>query len=789
MISNHSWTSRYTIRRPNVCRAWGARLIFLAAPAWLSLGMAPGQTLSKLAERGFTVIPEPQQVQLEATDLRFGPAFSVQRDAGADPGDAALESLRDHMEERFGLAAASAGGTVVQFEIRPGSVTPGRVLDSDTAAIAEQAYSLQIGPAGVRLTANAPPGLFYAVQTLVQLLRWRNGALWLPRGRITDWPDLHLRHIYWDDAHHLDRLPELKRAIRQAAFFKINGFALKLEGHFQFTSVPSIVEPFALTPAEYQELTDYALRRHVQLIPFLDGPGHLAFLLKHPEFARFREFPDSNYELCAANPEAVKLLSGMFQNLTDANRGGRFVYFSTDEPYYVGLADNAQCREKPLAERAGSVGRLLAQFIAQVAGPLHEKGRTVIFWGEYPLVPGDIDALPPYLVNGEVYGPAFDPLFRARGIRQMIYTSTQGEERMFPEYFSLPNAHLLHPVASRVDRLADGFRQISFQSARGRADLMGAVVAGWADTGLHPETFWLGYATISAAGWHPGTPSRQEAAASFYHLFYGEGTTKMDRIYQLMSQQARFWSDSWEWGPSTRKPLFGNSNAIFNPRRPVRDQTLSLPPAPTADLAFDPSWTAANARRLELADGFLADNDELLALLHENSRRVAFNRYNLEVFLSIAHLYRQNLEMLLDTGRICALLQSARDAARDRRAQPALESLDRALDLARHIRQQRNSVLHDAVATWEKSWFPRVATANGRTFLHDLDDVKDHLGDRTTDLSYLMQRELDLPFGAWVESIRAARNSFAAAHSLALDPVKFDWLDMGSHPVVAGVPE
>lgn len=789
MISNHSCTSRYTICKPNASRAWVARLIFLAAPALLSVGPAPAQTLSKLAERGFTVIPEPQQVQLESTDLRFGSAFSVQRDARLDPGDDALESLRDHMEERFGLAPASSGGTAVQFEIRPGSVTPGRVLDSDTAAIAEQAYSLQIGPAGVRLVANAPAGLFYAVQTLVQLLRSRDGALWLPRGQITDWPDLHLRHIYWDDAHHLDRLPELKRAIRQAAFFKINGFALKLEGHFQFRSVPAAVEPWALTPAEYQELTDYALRRHVQLIPYLDGPGHLAFLLKHPEFARFRSFQDGNYELCAANPEAVKLLSAMFQDLTDANRGGRFVYFSTDEPYYVGLADNAQCREKPLAERAGSVGRLLAQFIAQVADPLHAKGRTVIFWGEYQLVPGDIGSLPPYLVNGEVYGPAFDPLFRARGIRQMVYTSTQGEERMFPEYFSLPNARLLHPVPSPVDRLGDGFREISFQPARGRADLMGAVVAGWADTGLHPETFWLGYATITAAGWHPGTPSRQEAAAAFYHLFYGEGAVNMDRIYQLMSQQARFWSDSWEWGPSTRKPLFGNSYSIFNPRRPVRDQTLSLPPAPGPDLGFDPSWSKANARRLELAEGFLADNDELLALLHENSGRVTLNRYNLEVYVSIAHLYRQNLEMLLDTSRICRLLESARDTAREPRAAAALESLDRALDLAGHIRQQRNSVLRDATATWEKSWYPRVAAANGRKFLHDLDDVKDHPGDRTIDLRYLIQREFDLPFGAWVESIRAARNSFAAAHSLALDPVKFDWLDMGSHAVVEGTPE
>ena len=70
----------------------------------------------------------------------------------------------------------------------------------------------------------------------------------LPEARITDWPDLQLRQIYWDDAHHLDRIDYLKQAIRNAAYYKINGFVLKLEGHFQYRGARAIVEPWALTP-------------------------------------------------------------------------------------------------------------------------------------------------------------------------------------------------------------------------------------------------------------------------------------------------------------------------------------------------------------------------------------------------------------------------------------------------------------------------------------------------------------------------------------------------------------
>ncbi len=756
----------------------------------LSLGLQ-AQTLSKLAAAGYAVVPEPQEVELQTdTVLKFGPEWSLQTGPGVPAGDAATDSLRDLLKERFGLNAPVNSGTLVRLEIRPGSVQPGKATGVDKAAIADQAYRLETSPAGVTITANASEGLFYGVQTLVQLLRPRNGALTLPQGSIVDWPDLPWRHIYWDDAHHLDRLPELKRAVRQASFFKINGFSIKLEGHFQFKSAPALVEPYAMTPAEYQELTDYGLRYHVQVIPYIDGPGHIAFILKHPEYAKYRSFPDSNYELCAVNPGAVQLLSGMFQDLVEANKGGKFIYLSTDEAYYIGMADNPLCREKPEAEKLGSVGKLLARFVNEVANPLHAQGRTVIFWGEFPLKPSDIESLPPHLINGEVYGPNFDPLFRKHGIRQMIYTSTQGgEARFFPDYFSLPNARRLHPVASEIDRLASGFREISYHPARSQAELQGTVVAGWADMGLHTETFWLGYATITAAGWHPGSPSIPEAASAFYRQFYGDTAVNMDRVYQLMSQQSYFWLDSWEWGPSPRKPIFGYSEGIYNPRKPLKDQVLELPAAPGPDLQFDASWTQKNAQRLALAATFLAENDELLGLLHENLGSVDLNRYNLEVYVSIAQLYRQNLEMLRDLGRMNHLLESAQKAAGAKDPSQAIESLDRALQLARLIRQQRNTALRDATATWEISWFPRVLTANGRTFLHEVDDVKDHVPDRTVDMSYLVQRELALPFGTWVETIRAARNQYARANGIALDDQKFDWLDMGDHPVIAGIPE
>jgi hexosaminidase len=739
-------------------------------------------TVSPLLSRGYSVIPEPQQVKLGG-DFQFKDGWQLVLGSHVQPGDVSVESLKEVLDLKISAdRKKSATFRSIRLSIEPKSVEVGQAADRERQVLAEQAYKMVLSANNISITANAAPGLFYGVQTLLQLIKSREGDLRLPEGEIVDWPDLQLREIYWDDAHHLDHLDVLKRAVRQAAFFKINGFAIKLEGHFQYKSVPAIVEPYALTPAEFQELTDYGLRYFVQVIPFLDGPSHIAFILKHPEYSKLRAFPDSNYELCATNPESYQLLHGMYQDLLDANKGVKYFHLSTDEPYYIGMANNAQCREEPRAKELGSVGKLLAEFLTKAAGYLHDRGRTVMFWGEYPLKPEDIPSLPNYLVNGEVYGPEFDPVFKSHGIRQIIYTSTQGEEPLFPDYYVLPPADRLHPGRARTGRVAGMAESISSGSARQQADLMGVFVAAWADAGLHPETFWLGYATGAAYGWRPGSPDPREAMNAFYPLFYGSNVVNPGKMYQLMSRQAQFWEDSWEWAlSSARKPLFGNSDKIFLPRRPERDQTLSLPPIPSAQfLTLSWDWSQENAKRLQLTSKYLVENDELLDLLHLNLQRVQSNRQNIEAFIAIARLCQQNLVMLEDLGRIDTLLKSAQKAAASNQAAAAVSAVDEALQIAEEIRQQRNRTFQDCVATWYKSWFPRVSEANGRRFLHDLDDVKDHVPDRTVDMSYLVYRQLLLPFGQWADAVLSSRNEYAKANGLVERTNRFDWKDLSS---------
>lgn len=760
-------------------------LAVAAGPGLALSGSGTAPTESALFVRNHPVVPAPQNVSLRNGEFQFDSTWRLIIGEGLSSDNGAIDVLREELEDRFHLAvqegASAAHAPTLLLDIQPVSVAIGEALDRDRDLLLRQAYRIELAPQQIRVVASDSPGLFYGVLTLVQLLRPDKGRLLLPEGEITDWPDLQLRLIFWDDAHHVERIDAFKRIIRQAAFFKINAIALKLEGHFQFNSVPAIVEPYAWTPRELQELTDYGLRHHVQLIPWIDGPAHTAFILKHPAYAHLRGFPDSNYELCTTNPESVELLVGMFDELINANRGVGYIYFSTDEPYYVGLADNSQCRERARARELGGNGRLLAEFITKVAEPLRARGRKVVFMGEHPLEPADIDALPPYLINTIVNGPRFDPLYKARGIRQMLHTSTQGEEELFPNYFILPDDKRLHPPGRQEKpRVQDGFEMISTHSGRAQADVLGTINAGWADAGLHPETFWLGYAAITAAGWRPATPDPREIMHSFYRVFYGPSARKMDRLYQLMSYQAQFWADSWERAETAaRKPLFGSSRRIFVPRQPAQDFTLDLPQTPApADLAYPEPWSRANRKRLERASQFRQENAELLDLLDANLRTVEYNRYNLEVFLSIARIYRQNLDLLESLSRIDTLFAAASEAFRDGKPPLAVAAVDQALDEARVIREQRNTVLRFAEQSWYKSWQPRVLTANGRRFVHQLDDVKDHEPDRTVDLSYLVYRQILLPFDDWFERTRTARNSHASRHGLPPRHDSLNWKNL-----------
>ena len=75
----------------------------------------------------------------------------------------------------------------------------------------------------------------------------------------------------------------------------------------------------------------------------------------------------------------------------------------------------------------------------------------------------------------------------------------------------------------------------------------------------------------------------------FYPLFYGSTASNMGRIYQLMSKQGQFFKERWETAASdARTPIWGDWDRINHPPQPAEDQTLPLPPVPSAGTLTSP---------------------------------------------------------------------------------------------------------------------------------------------------------------------------------------------------------
>ncbi|MEJ5961071.1 beta-N-acetylhexosaminidase [Pedobacter immunditicola] len=728
------------------------------------------------------LLPIPQQVELSGQSYVLDESWSIK--AIAD--NPAVKSLESELQERFHLILKDKGSPngSIKLLVKPGSIKIENATDTNRTALANQAYQLTLNKNEISILANADQGLFYGVQTLLQLLQSDNGKVFFATGKIVDWPNLDLRMIYWDNAHHLERIDAMKRAIKQASYYKINAITIKLEGHFQFPSAKPIVEPYAYTPAEFQDLTDYAKSHYVELVPYIDAPAHVAFILKHPEYAGLRAFSNSNYQFSVVNPKTDELLLNMFNDLFDANKGGNYVMLSTDEAYYLGKAAD----DKKLAKKLGGNGKLFADFVTRIGNKLHEKDRKVMVWAEYPLRPQDINTLPSHIING-VYNKQWAPKFKANGMRQLVYTSTQGEEPLFPNY----HKHLFKKSLNgdgtlaltddekqqgnrnigRVEEVSEG---ITSAISDGSADLMGVVVAAWADAGLHPETFWLGYATGTAVAWNHHTVNHQDLSNRFYTSFYGSKAVNMDKVYQLLSTQAEFWDKSWDWVTSThRSPIFGDSEKVFETPQPVKDQVLPALPLPSGtDLSLNEDWALKNKVRLTHAENFLKANNELMNLLNDNLSLVGRQNYNLQVLFSVAQICRQNLNLMLDLQNATALIKNASDVAKQNPTL-AVSLIDQALRQVKKIHEERNLLLQSVSSVWFQDWYPLVAEANGRKYLHQVDDVKDHEPVRTIDLSYLIYRQLKYPVGKWVTELSNARNQFAKANNLPVSNESLNW--------------
>src|SRR5215813_6362867 len=477
------------------------RIAFLFSLLIVVITPAAAQRPTELFLRGYSVIPAPQKVELQGGEIEFNDSWSI--DAGRLAIDhialrALVKDLREFHLLELNQPTARTGaktGNVIRLSVMKGAVKTGAAAEAEE--INAQGYLLKVAPGLIEVTGNADQGLLYGVQTLLQLLRpGARGHLLLPISTIEDWPKLQLRFLHWDTKHHQDRIETLKRYLDWSARFKVNMIGFELEDKFEYPTNPIIGAPGAFTSAELQEIVNYGLERFIQVVPQIQAPAHLAYALKHPQFAHLRA-DGNNYQACMCDEESYKLIFQMYDDVIRATKGVNFLFVSTDEVYYAGIC--AKC-DKPYTPENRSLKWV--EFVRRARDFAASRGRRILVWAEYPLLAEHVRMLPPDIIDGVMGEEEYLKPENELGMRQLIYTSTQGAELLFPNH--------LHNYQSTggdqgpsIGRLKSTFQGVA-SSMVWQGKPIGVFGAAWGDSGLHNETFWLGWAAVAEMGWRPG---------------------------------------------------------------------------------------------------------------------------------------------------------------------------------------------------------------------------------------------------------------------------------------------
>jgi hexosaminidase len=207
------------------------------------------------------------------------------------------------------------------------------------ASLGNEGYQLISDAKGVQITANKPVGLFYGIQTLLQLLPKElessqavTGVVWkVPYANISDTPRFAWRGIMLDVARHFFTKEEVKRFIDEMVAYKYNvlhfhltddegwrveiksfpnltkkgAFNVKKVGHFTDFSRPLPDEPRTYggfyTQDDIKELVKYGQERFVNIMPEIDVPGHsMAAVASYPELSCTPEAV--NYQVISGEP-------------------------------------------------------------------------------------------------------------------------------------------------------------------------------------------------------------------------------------------------------------------------------------------------------------------------------------------------------------------------------------------------------------------------------------------------------------------------------------------------------
>jgi hypothetical protein len=402
-----------------------------------------------------------------------------------------------------------------------------------------ESYVLVVAPDEVRGHGADAAGLWYAGQTLVQLIRANRTDQGLPCLTIGDWPSLRWRCFQDDLTRGPSSTPDtLQQHIDLGAELKMNLFTYYMEYQYAFRKHPAIGPPDgSLTPDELTALVRYAQPRHIEILGNQQSFGHMTAILKHPQYAPLRE---TEYLLSPANEATYQLLDDLYSEVCPLLP---FPMFNVccDETWGLGTGPS-----KSLTEELG-VGGVYVRHIRRVHDLLRSKyQKRMMMWGDIILEhPDKLDQIPQdtvMLTWG--YGPAASFEHQIAPFAQAGY-----------EFFVCPGISNWSRILPDFGVAMQNIQNFVRDGAKLGA--LGMLNTEWEDDGEALQGYkWHGYAWGAECAWNASTTSPADFNRRIGGVLFGAPDDRFGQAIELLAQthrlpgmkgmlNSRFWESDW----------------------------------------------------------------------------------------------------------------------------------------------------------------------------------------------------------------------------------------------------
>jgi hexosaminidase len=388
---------------------------------------------SQVPTNTISIIPQPVHILKGTGHFTFPKEVLIHA-----PDSPELVKTISILSERLSLPtgnhvtfATSSNGATIQLLLN----------DSDDSQLGKEGYTLSVTHTGIKIKANQPAGLFYGVQTLLQLLPSQieskvliKNINWVvPIVEIQDFPKLGWRGLMFDVARHFFTKDEVKQYIDAMSKYKYNvlhlhltddeGWRIEIKGYPKLTEIGAwnvkregefgdFIPPLANEPRNYggfytqediKELVRYAKDRFIEIMPEVDVPGHsLAAIASYPELSCT---PDAvNYKvrsgekimdwsggappkalldntLCPANELAYSFMDSVISQLATLFPF-EYIHLGGDEAPINFWQKNEQIKALMAREGIKDIKEVQGYFTRRVEKIVESKGKKMMAWDE-----------------------------------------------------------------------------------------------------------------------------------------------------------------------------------------------------------------------------------------------------------------------------------------------------------------------------------------------------------------------------------------------------------------------